>query len=211
MSESFTIASILYLSVFRLSIIAVGALSIYLGYKLFIAGVGTAQGGEGAGVEASLGGSTFALKNAAPGTFFALFGVVIIASMLINAPAEIKYNKGSTGSDAQDSTPVLAETLTMRGDNENKDPNKVYDKALAGRLNNYAWDLFEKKETDAALTFAMLANHVHPQQGNIIDTIAEFLFTLGRFEEALQFKQKAILADSSLDSNLKKYQEAVKP
>ncbi|RMD51773.1 MAG: hypothetical protein D6828_06730, partial [Nitrospirae bacterium] len=65
---------LLYVTVFRLAIIAAGVISIILGYRLFCRGVwpdrGSAQPTE---VEAEIAGSHFTLKNAAPGTCFALF------------------------------------------------------------------------------------------------------------------------------------------
>ncbi|GAC15632.1 tetratricopeptide repeat protein [Aliiglaciecola lipolytica] len=207
MSESQTIVSILYLGIFRLSIITVGAISIYLGYKLFIAGIGANQGNEGSGMEASMGGTTFAVKNAAPGTFFALFGVVLISAMLINAPAEVTYQSPGQATPTTDSTQISGESISFRGNGEND--VKADDKALASRINNYAWDLFDKGETETALTFALLANRTHPKEGNILDSIAEFLYALGQYEAALQFKQEAILQDASLATDLQKYQQKV--
>jgi tetratricopeptide (TPR) repeat protein len=207
MSDSVTIASLLYLSMFRLSIIAVGALSIYLGYKLFIGGIGLAQGGEGAAVEATLGNTSFALKNAAPGTFFALFGVIVISTMLINAPAEVKHTKDIKPAGEGSEQQTGSETLVMRGADDEKSQQE--DAALAIRLNNYAWDLQDKQRTEDALTFAMLALRYAPQKALILDSIASFLFNLERFEEALQYKKQAIAKDGKFTSDLSKYETAV--
>lgn len=207
MSDSVTIASLLYLSMFRLSIIAVGALSIYLGYKLFMGGIGIAQGGQESGIEATLGNTSFALKNAAPGTFFALFGVIVIASMLVNAPAEVKHSKESqpTSNGVQQQTQT--ETIVMRGADDEKSQQE--DAALAIRLNNYAWDLQDKQQTEDALTFAMLALRYAPQDANVLDSVASFLFDLKRFSEALQYKKEAIAKDIKFTHDLSKYEAAV--
>ena len=79
---SFIETFIVYLILFRLAIIAAAIICIVLGYRLFVRGVWP-QGGTGVGtsVDASIAGSHFTLKNAAPGTCFALFGVLIIAVM----------------------------------------------------------------------------------------------------------------------------------
>ena len=75
---------ILYLTLFRLAIIAAGIISLVLGYRLFCRGVWPSEGVRQDGereqtlTEARIIGARFTLKNAAPGTAFALFGVVII-------------------------------------------------------------------------------------------------------------------------------------
>lgn len=75
---------VIYLITFRLAIIVAGIIAIYLGYKLFIKGFWPEHNDkEGTSFDAKIVGSHFKLKNAAPGTFFALFGVIIIAIMLI--------------------------------------------------------------------------------------------------------------------------------
>ena len=45
MDSGLTYAAIIYLALFRLSIIAVGAMSIFLGFKLFVQGIFAAEGG----------------------------------------------------------------------------------------------------------------------------------------------------------------------
>jgi hypothetical protein len=72
---------LLYLAVFRLSIIITGALSIFLGYRLFLKGVGPSEAAKtGAQLEAAASSYRLTLRNAAPGTFFALFGAIIIGA-----------------------------------------------------------------------------------------------------------------------------------
>ncbi len=81
-----TTGFLLYAVAFRLAIIAVGLASIALGYKLFAQGV---MGGGRTDAEAQLGDIKLTVKNAAPGTCFALFGVAIIVAMLIQGSPEL--------------------------------------------------------------------------------------------------------------------------
>lgn len=79
-------AFLLYAVAFRLAIIAAGILSIVLGYKLFVQGV---MGDGRTDADAQLGEIKLTVRNAAPGTCFALFGVVIIVAMLIQGGPEL--------------------------------------------------------------------------------------------------------------------------
>lgn len=81
---------IIYLLIFRLAIIATGAISIILGYRLFCVGVWPrTPRTKGTIVEAKLASAGLTLKNAAPGTCFALFGVIIIAVMFMTGGPEM--------------------------------------------------------------------------------------------------------------------------
>ena len=82
---------IVYLMSYRLSIIATGALSIYLGYRLFLSGL-FPYAIEGTEFSAEILGNTFTLRHAAPGIFFALFGVIIISVMILRSPPEVNFS-----------------------------------------------------------------------------------------------------------------------
>jgi len=189
MSDGVVYASIIYLALYRVSIIFVGAMSIYLGYKLFVKGITTEPGATGAGVEASFGETRFSMTNAAPGTFFSLFGIIVISVMIVNGPPEVSHNKkyrphsaGQESAENQENT--SQEQWTLRGTNTNQDNTR-----LGISLNNYAWDKDEIDDTDSALIFAGLANYVAPGNADILDTLAELLFKEKRYEEALIYKQ----------------------
>jgi tetratricopeptide (TPR) repeat protein len=81
-----TTGFLLYAAAFRLAIIGAGVVSIVLGYKLFVQGV--IRGGR-TDAEAQLGDIRLSVRNAAPGTCFALFGVVIIVIMFIQGSPEL--------------------------------------------------------------------------------------------------------------------------
>jgi hypothetical protein len=67
--------SLIIVGVYRLVALCSGILSIYLGYKLFRVGI-YEKAGE---LKASFGGNHLLLRQAAPGTFFALFGAIVIS------------------------------------------------------------------------------------------------------------------------------------
>jgi hypothetical protein len=67
--------------VYRLGIVASGTLTMWLGYKLFLAGVF-----EKAGASMAVGDRKLRLTNAAPGTFFALFGSSVVGFCVLHPP-----------------------------------------------------------------------------------------------------------------------------
>ena len=73
MFEGFAI--ITSLAIYKIASLAVGLGFAYMGYKLFIAGIW----GNAGDLQAKYGDNKLVLKSAAPGTFFALFGTIIIA------------------------------------------------------------------------------------------------------------------------------------
>ena len=72
---------LIYATLFRLAIIGVGVFAIVLGYKLFVRGVMPEGRTEG---ELDAGEIRLTVKNAAPGTCFALFGAAMVSVMLIS-------------------------------------------------------------------------------------------------------------------------------
>lgn len=83
---------VVYLILFRLAIIIAGVVSIFLGYRLFAIGVWPKGNSGGTDVGANIAGSRLTLKNAAPGTCFALFGVIIITAMFIGGNPEMTFD-----------------------------------------------------------------------------------------------------------------------
>jgi len=123
---------LIYVTLFRLAIIAAGVISIVLGYRLFCKGIWPDQGEQGAAFDAKIAGANFTLKNAAPGTFFALFGVIIISFMLSGMPEfTLETVNQATSDEMGEKTPeITAKTpptriLKMRGDDEKPDEKKT--------------------------------------------------------------------------------------
>lgn len=64
---------------YKISCLAVGALFAYMGYRLFLADKVESAGD----LDVSVNKNRLLLKKAAPGTFFALFGTVVIAFTIL--------------------------------------------------------------------------------------------------------------------------------
>jgi hypothetical protein len=96
---------LIYATLFRLAIIGAGVFAIVLGYKLFVRGVMPDGRTEG---ELHAGEIRLTVKNAAPGTCFALFGATMVSVMLIQGNPELLFDR--TAADGG------AEHITLRGE-----------------------------------------------------------------------------------------------
>jgi hypothetical protein len=76
---------VLYLLIWRLAVLSCGVVAIVLGYRLFMGGFAADQGS----LEAGVGSNRLKISNIAPGTFFALFGSAIIATLVWISPPEV--------------------------------------------------------------------------------------------------------------------------
>ena len=103
------VVSVLYVLVWRLCVLACGLVSIILGYRLFKLGFTTREGK----LEAGLGSKTIKVSQFAPGTFFALFGAVIIANLVLTSPSEIVIPASELSSTAE--VDMGSGSLTVRG------------------------------------------------------------------------------------------------
>lgn len=79
-----------FATAYKISTLLVGLASLYMGYRLFLAGIW----GESGEVEASFKDNKLIIKRAAPGTFFALLGAGIICSTIL-----MGFSYSSTQSD----------------------------------------------------------------------------------------------------------------
>ncbi|MCG7937504.1 MAG: hypothetical protein N0C88_01415 [Candidatus Thiodiazotropha lotti] len=73
------IVIVLGFTLYKIASLAVGGLFAWLGYKLFMTGIW----GNAGDLDTKFKDSKLVLKNAAPGTFFAVLGAVIILATLI--------------------------------------------------------------------------------------------------------------------------------
>ncbi len=230
-----TSAFILYLILFRIAIIAAGTVSIILGYKLFCKGIGSdGNSKNGTDADVKIAGTSIKLKNAAPGTCFALFGVVIISIMFITGGPELTLKTlKDTAKKEFDSGSMTAEgqiELMMRGDGkdalsmatkeglfyeEKKDTIKAiaaYEAAIslmAGPMNNLAWLYLEEGRIEDSLSLSQIAVQLTPNNANHLDTRAEVLFKSGNYVEALKVMEKAAGLDPLYERKLAKYRQAV--
>ncbi len=83
--------TVIALTIYRLFTVLIGLSFAFLGYKLFCHGIYDKAGD----LKATLGERYIILKEAAPGTFFALFGVVVISISLWRG-IEIDINRTKT-------------------------------------------------------------------------------------------------------------------
>ena len=88
-----TAGFLIYAALFRLAIVGAGALSIWLGFRLFLQDVAAATTGPPTDAEAKIGDLLFSLRGAAPGTCFALFGAAIISVMIWTGLPELSLQE----------------------------------------------------------------------------------------------------------------------
>lgn len=224
------ISFVIYLILFRLAIIAAGVVSIILGYRLFTYGITSAD--KGSSMKTSVGGMKLELKNAAPGTFFAVFGVVVISVMLVSTPPGYESEqKSSVAADgvANKLAETSTRTIKMRaGENEviallekgvehqsggdNDEAIFKYKQAiklaesnyrLSELFNNLAWAYYDDKQNmESALYLTQMSNYLNPSTENYISTHVEILLHLGQKERALKILEAAIEEHSGLNSKL---------
>ena len=104
------VVTVVYVLIWRLCVLACGLVAIVLGYRLFMSGFAAHEGS----LEAGVSGNSLKLSNVAPGTFFALFGAAIIATLVWTSPAEIVIPKAALRATGQ--VDVGRGGLTVRGE-----------------------------------------------------------------------------------------------
>ena len=92
------ISDIWILLIYKLTTLLSGVFSIFLGYKLFIKGIFVASGD----LDISVDTKKLTLTSAAPGTFFTLFGAIIICIAIFKGfTIEHGSNKNQQQTEAQ--------------------------------------------------------------------------------------------------------------
>lgn len=217
----------IYLILFRLAIIAAAVVSIILGYRLFCKGVWPDAGsGKGTSVDAKIAGSGFTLKNAAPGTCFAMFGVLIIAIMFARGGPELtlKSLEDAAQGDVKiqqlklrggEKSGLEAATLKGRYFEEKKDTKNAifaYEEAvalMAEPMNQLAWLYQEQGKLEGALPLSRMATRLSQNNANYLDTLAEVLFQTGEREEAIDVMEKAARLNPKYKNKLIRFREGV--
>ena len=218
---------IIYLTAFRLAIIAAGIISIVLGYRLFCKGIWPDTGsGKGTDVDTEIGGWKFKLQNAAPGTCFAMFGVLIISVMFATGGPQMTVEEGPgkessiilRGEIDTDIDTDILNDIVEKGDHYYKqgDTDRAiaeYQKALnimAAPMNHLAWIYQGQGRGDEALPLSRLAVQFSPNNANFLHTLAEILFEAREYAEALRLMEKAVRLDDGYREKLERFREAVK-
>lgn len=210
-------AFVLYIALFRLAIIAAGVISIVLGYRLLCHGIWPGRTRQETELEVKVGETHFTLKNTAPGTCFAMFGVVIISVMFAQGAPKLTLETLQEGglvrrmmvrSDDMGVPRTLTQpgnvtstvdTLTQQGiTNEQKGYTDLaiaaYQKAVTlatPPMNHLAWIYQKSGRINEALPLSRLAVHFQPEKAEFLDTLAVILCKTGELSEALKIIEKA--------------------
>jgi len=194
---------IIYASLFRLAIIGAGFGCVVMGYRLFVLGV---MPKEGSDIDAKAGEIRLSIKNAAPGTCFATFGVVMIVAMLIQGNPERRELQVPTKEG-------IRREVTWRSDSEDVSASIMHGQKLeqAGRLEEaikayaepFKNDNLSIKETsdplraiaavylkqdrhDEAIAYASLAYQIDPNNAEGLALISKIQLRRGKSEEAFK-------------------------
>jgi tetratricopeptide (TPR) repeat protein len=215
------VAFLLYAGAFRGAVIAAGVICVFLGYRLFCRGV-LGEGLKENAIEARVGGAGLTLKNAAPGTAFALFGAGLIATMTIQGMPQFARKPPPAGT--QDSAASGSDGLTMRGEDQatlhtltqrgqeaerlhkTDEALRAYEQAvnqMAAPINNLAWLYIQRGDMAKALPLARLATQLGPGDGaNRLDTLATALQKNGNIDEAVKVMREAVRVNPELKAKL---------
>lgn len=159
MTETVLISGFIYLACYRIAVLAAGVICMILGFRLLLAGMPATDKGAKIGVERSEYKLT--AENIAPGTCFAIFGVIIITVTLAGDKPEINLlnlvEKNGT-----------VQMANLRGSDSNNE-------RLGEVLNNVAWKLYNEKLDNRGILklaefLAEEAVNLYPHEKNYKDT-----------------------------------------
>lgn len=214
---------IIYAALFRLAVILAGVACVVMGYRLFVLGVMPRDGSE---VDAQAGEIRLSLRNAAPGTCFAGFGVFLIVAMLvqgnpelrlsetisdIGAVREVSYRGNDDGVAA-----FLRRGKSLEDANRHDEAIRAYAQALADRdrplgeaaapLKAIAAIYKKQGRYDEALAYARLANQIEPGDAAGVALLARIQWDRGERERAVKLMVHASTIDPALRSELDRMQ-----
>jgi tetratricopeptide (TPR) repeat protein len=165
-------------------------------------------------------------QNAAPGTFFALFGVITIGFMFINSP-ELSFETLQ-----QVTSPKIPDTSTLSGSQlpsnklnirgkqdfaqaleaqinlcEDHYSNKQVDKAITTcretlsieALNRLAWMYQERNQLEITLPLAQSAVALDERYSGALHTLAIIWCKKHHYEEAIEWLEQAIRLESKAE------------
>jgi len=191
------VISVLYLLVFRLAIVAAGTVAIVIGYRLFCSGIaGSSEGNRASSIDSSVAGMKFSLRNAAPGTLFALFGASLISVMLVQSSPSVDWQSMKPEQPQTSSSNQPAEKFQVRGDNQasgslggltslgqeledhgkTADAERAYKKAvmtIAEPINDLASIYASSGRGKEAIGLATLAVQLNPNETRFSKTLAQ--------------------------------------
>ncbi len=203
---------LVYAALFRLGIVGLGGACVVLGYRLLSQALEKKAGGRSRAADGSVvavvGEARFALRNLAPGTMFAAFGMVIIAIMLYEGMPEFRQQQGDGSvvlrSDPQasnqraDLSALIERAGRLQQANHASAAIEAYEQALdlvAEPANNLAGLYLQTQRTRDALPLALLAAQLRPSRAGILDTLADAYEQTGNHEAALEAARRAAALD----------------
>lgn len=209
----FTTAFFIYATIFRLGIIVSGTVCIVLGYRLFCQGV--FPGGRSkklTELQLKLWEAKFTVKNAAPGTCFAVVGFLMIAVVFWNAYPQLNLQAALIDSNgnkqltelrlrgAGDNTlPALIEQgIRFEAERDTSRAVAAYRQAvetIAAPMNHLAWLYQARGDFELAKPLSRHAVELAPDNADFLDTLAETLYKNGEHDEAVRVMEKAAQSD----------------
>ena len=192
---------ITYLLLYRFAIILLGAFSIYLGYRLFTQVLPSKKTlDNNAELKGKIGTIEFSLKKAAPGTFFAAFGAIIIIMVLADNPPEFSKVTHAATAIEPNNTGHTTKILVRDGCDSDKLPE------TSQEYHDAIW-----KHYDKMLGLAKNLVEISPGEGQYQDTLAGLYFIDNDFTNALKTQEKAVQylpQNENLQRRLKAYRTA---
>ncbi|MEE2730748.1 MAG: hypothetical protein VYA55_07980 [Pseudomonadota bacterium] len=206
---------LIYAALFRCFVIIAGVICIILGYKLLLKGILPTAATN---ATAEFGTIKLSVKNAAPGTCFALFGVWIIVSMLIHGNPELVL-EGVSSSIKDVTTPTsvrlkgisnapnnfdayFQEGLKHEANADYAESRRAFSLALAEpnisfhsaaiALNQVAWGYLQEARLDEALAISRVSILADQSNADFLDTMAQILLAKGLADEANMWAERAV-------------------
>ena len=213
--------------------IAAGIFTIYIGYRLFHMGISTTETGKNQGSGRIIGnfaGMNLSIINTAPGTAFALFGVIIIGLQVVQGGPEAIINFYETGNPAKASLrgeaiekviQTESAVISFR-ESSHKAVELLQDKkpiaaeqrvvnlllSIQPEINNLAWVLSQTKpKTTYARSLADLALSLKPHDPETLHTAAIIAHANGERDRAFSLLKKANKSDNTKNNKYLKLLE----
>ncbi len=186
---------LIYAALYRLTVLAVGTLSIWLGFRLFSTAGSKGKTADGSGsASAEAGGVKLTFTNLLPGTYFALFGTVIISIMLWKGePQFLQQELKELTAQGSKTTATTAMRGRIKAEWGKLDKPGITLTEAAAPLESIAKLLRQENRTGEAVAMAKLAALYGGEEGRAerLDVLAELLRTNGDEQEAVKTEQTA--------------------
>lgn len=213
MQNDLSTSFLVYAALFRISIVAAGALGVVLGYRLLAKGIDRGQTDQS--LEASVGSARVMLRNMAPGTVLAVFGMTVIGVMVYQGMPELRTRaeQGTQevvlrGNDNKGTSELVSRTeraLKLHQAGDTAAATEAYEQTLdllVTPTNNLAGLYLQQNRNTEALALARIAADLRPTLPNVLDTFADALAANGRLDEALAVAERAARLDGKYQEKL---------